>query len=104
MKDNKQASREQAKLFDTNMMGIVMQAIYLHHRDKDTLYELSREAEEVYEEICEKYNDQFNLKWSGMLKYSKKILNILNFFTLHISAHILLAIHVYCDIRFAGTT
>ena len=66
LRDNKEASREQAKLFDPNIMGLVMKAIYVHHRDKDTLYQLSPEAEEVYEEICEKYNDQFNLKWSGM--------------------------------------
>ena len=42
-----------------------MREIYLHHLDNDILYELSQEAEETYEEICEKYNDQFNLKWSG---------------------------------------
>ena len=66
MKENKAASRELGKLFDPNIMGVVMKAIYLHHRDKDTLYEFSQEAEEVYEDICEKYNDQFNLKWSGM--------------------------------------
>ena len=32
------------------------------------MYELDAEAEVVYEEIVEKYNDQFNLKRSGMLK------------------------------------
>ena len=31
------------------------------------MYELDAEAEVVYEEIIEKYNDQFNLKWCGML-------------------------------------
>ena len=53
------------QLYDVNLMGKVMREIYLHHLDNDILYELSQEAEETYEEICEKYNDQFNLKWSG---------------------------------------
>ena len=66
LKENKLAAKELDKLFDPNIMGVMMKFIYLLHRDKDTLYELSPEAEEVYEEICEKYNDQFNLKWSGM--------------------------------------
>ena len=32
------------------------------------MYELDTAAEVVYEEIIKKYNEQFNLKWSGMLK------------------------------------
>ena len=35
---------------------------------KYIMYEFDAEAEVVYKEIVEKYNDQFNLKWSGMLQ------------------------------------
>ena len=38
------------------------------------MYELDAEAEVVYEEIVEKYNDQFNLKWSGMLQIINMVL------------------------------
>ena len=65
MKENKEAAKKLRQLYDVSLMGKVMREIYLHHLDKDVLYELSEEAEETYEEICEKYNDQFNLKWSG---------------------------------------
>ena len=38
------------------------------------MYKLDAEAEVVYEEIAEKYNDQFNLKWSGMLTIINMVL------------------------------
>ena len=70
MRQNKEAARELKQLYDVNLMGKIMREIYMHHVDKDVMYELSQEAEEVYENICEKYNDQFNLKWSGNM-YNK---------------------------------
>ena len=42
--------------------------ITMTNYDKSIMYELDAEGEVVYKEIAEKYNDQFNLKWSGMLK------------------------------------
>ena len=66
MKENKQASKELKKMFHVNMMGVVMKCIYLHHLNRNIQYELSEEAESAFEDICEKYNDQFNLKWSGI--------------------------------------
>ena len=38
------------------------------------MYELDAEAEVVYKEIVEKYNDKFNLKWSGMLQVINMVL------------------------------
>ena len=47
--------------------------MYNYHKDRSIMYELNAEAEVAYKEIVEKYNDQFNLKWSGMLQ----IINVL---------------------------
>ena len=54
-----------------------MNTIYNYHKDKSIMYKLDAEAEVVYEEIVEKYNDQFNLKWSAMLKIKIILLIIL---------------------------
>lgn len=40
-------------------------AVYNRHKDKKVVYTLDPEAEEVYEQIAEKYNGQFNLKYAG---------------------------------------
>ena len=54
--------------YDDEIIEQIANAIYNYHKDKSTMYKLDTEAKVVYEEKLEKYNDQFNLKWSGMLK------------------------------------
>lgn len=46
-------------------MGKVALAIYNYHKDDSIIYILTEEAEKVYEEVVDKYNEQFNLKWSS---------------------------------------
>ena len=65
MKQNKLAFRELTEKYHNDIMGQIALAIYEYHLDRDTIYELSDEAEEAYEEIVEKYNEHFNLKWTS---------------------------------------
>ena len=51
--------------YDEDLMGKICLNIFQHHIDKSITYELDKEAEEVYEAIINKYNGQFNLKYSG---------------------------------------
>ena len=60
--------------YDDKIIGKIANTIYNYHKDKSIMYELDAEAEVVYEEIVEKYNDQFNLKWSGMLQIINMLL------------------------------
>lgn len=46
-------------------MGKIALGIYNFHKDDSLLYVLTEEAEKVYEEVVDKYNEQFNLKWSS---------------------------------------
>ena len=46
-------------------MGKVCLEIFCHHHDKDIMYKLDEEATELYECIFDKYNLQFNMKYSG---------------------------------------
>lgn len=73
LRQNKTAAKQLRQSYDVNVMGKMMREIYMHHFERDIMYELSEEAEEVYENICEKYNDQFNLKWSGNICYYLQI-------------------------------
>ena len=50
--------------FDENVVGQVLHGILLHHFDAGIKYELSTEVEELFEEIIDNYNSQFNLKYS----------------------------------------
>ena len=50
--------------FDENVVGQVLHGILLHHFDAGIKYELSTEAEGLFEEIIDNYNSQFNLKYS----------------------------------------
>lgn len=61
--ENKQAYKKITSTYDDNIMGKVGLAIYEYHHGNHMIYELSPEAEEAYEDIVQKYNDQFNLKW-----------------------------------------
>ena len=50
--------------YDDNVMGQVMSNIFAHHSETDTCYTLTEDAEKVFEAITDKYNGQFNLKYS----------------------------------------
>ena len=47
-----------------------MAKILAHHLDKDTCYTLSEEAEQIFEQITDKYSGQFNLKYSSASQIS----------------------------------
>ena len=65
MRENKQAYRDMSKKYDPDLLGKIALGIYDYHYGKKIVYQLSDEAEEVYEEIVEKYNEQFNMKWAS---------------------------------------
>ena len=50
--------------YDEKVVGQVMAKIFALHSETDTCYTLTEEAETVYENITDKYNGQFNLKYS----------------------------------------
>ena len=52
-------------MYDENLIGKVCLALFKIHHNKSICYKLNDEAEELYEEIFDKYNGQFNLKYSG---------------------------------------
>ena len=56
--------------YDDNVMGQVMSKIFAHHSETDTCYTLTEDAEKVFEAITDKYNGQFNLKYSTATQLS----------------------------------
>lgn len=44
---------------------MVIEGILLLHKDKETTYTLSEDADKLYEKIIDKLNDQFNLKYTS---------------------------------------
>ena len=46
-------------------MGKLAMALFKHHKDANIEYALDEEAREVYSKMVDKYNEQFNLKWSN---------------------------------------
>ena len=50
-------------------MGKIALAILNIHRNKEIVYDFDEEAEEMYEAIVDKYNGQFNLKYSCTYNY-----------------------------------
>ena len=50
--------------YNEDLIGKVCLSLSKLHRDKAICYTLDEEAEEFYEEIFDKYNGQFNLKYS----------------------------------------
>ena len=64
--------------YDDHVVGQVMSKIFVHHSETDTCYTLDEEAEKVYENITDKYNGQFNLKYSSasQLSASQPVLDL----------------------------
>ena len=50
--------------YDDNVMGQVTSNIFAHHSETDTCYTLTEDAKKLFEAITDKYNGQFNLKYS----------------------------------------
>ena len=71
---NRLASKKLQQKYDDEIIRKIANAIYNYHKDKSIMYELDTEGEVVYKEIVEKYKDQFNLKWSGMLQIINMLL------------------------------
>ena len=49
--------------YPEHIVGMVLYEILKHHFEKNIHYELSSEAEDLFEEIMDNYNAQFNLKY-----------------------------------------
>ena len=65
LKENRQAYKELRENYDDNILGQVALAIYKYHHKKPTTYVLNEKAQDTFDEINDKYNAQFNLKWSS---------------------------------------
>ena len=50
--------------YPEHIVGMVLYEILKHHFEKNIHYELSSEVEDLFEEIMDNYNAQFNLKYS----------------------------------------
>lgn len=46
-------------------MGKLAMGLFKHHKDAKIEYALDEEAGKVYSQMVDKYNEQFNLKWSN---------------------------------------
>ena len=51
--------------YHDDLMAKVCLEIFHHHHDKEIMYKLDEEASKLYESIFDKYNSQFNMKYSG---------------------------------------
>ena len=47
-----------------------MSGILLHHKDQHVTYELDEEGNVLYEQIVNKFNDQYNLKYTSASQVS----------------------------------
>lgn len=72
-KENREAYKEWSLKYDENIMGKVVTEIFNIHKDIETTYELDEEAQDLYEAIVDKFNSQFNLKYSSKFTYNLKI-------------------------------
>ena len=53
------------EMYEEDLIEKVCLALFKIHHEKAICYKLNDEAEELYEDIFDKYNGQFNLKYSG---------------------------------------
>ena len=63
-KTNKEAAKKLLAEFNENIVGMVLYNILTHHYEENTHYEFDNDAEDLFEEIIDNYNAQFNLKYS----------------------------------------
>ena len=64
--ENKEAYRILLQRYEENVVGKVLAGIYQFHANKTTTYSLDSEAEKVFENIVDKFNDQYNLKYTSL--------------------------------------
>ena len=62
--ENRKAYKEMNENFEETYIGKVMKRILLFHQDKDIIYKFENEGDKLFEEICDKLNGLFNLKYS----------------------------------------
>ena len=65
---NKEAAKLINQTYNENLIGKVYLSLFKLHQDKAICYTVNEEAEELYKEIFDKYNGQFNLKYLGNSK------------------------------------
>ena len=63
-KTNKEAAKDLMEIFPEHIVGMVLYQILRHHFEQKIHYTLSSDAEELFEEIIDNCNAQFNLKYS----------------------------------------
>ena len=62
---NRDAATVMMEKYDPDLMGKIALALFQHHRTNQIVYQFDEEAESLYETIFDKYNAQFNQKYSG---------------------------------------
>ena len=62
---NLAAADELIAEYHEDFMGKIALSIFNYHYDNPVCYELDEEARRVYERIINRFNEQFNLKYSG---------------------------------------
>ena len=69
--ENRKAATEMMEKYDPDLMGKIALALFKHHSTNQIIYKFDEEAESLYKTIFDKYNAQFNLKYSGnnVIKY-----------------------------------
>ena len=62
--ENRDAAIQMMEKYDPDLMGKIALALFKHHRTNQITYQYDEEAESLYKTIFDKYNAQFNLKYS----------------------------------------
>ena len=62
---NKEAEKLINQTYNEDPIGKVCSSLFKLHQGKSICYTLNEEAEDLYGEIFDKYNGQFNLKYLG---------------------------------------
>ena len=68
----KKAANEMQEKYDKDVMGKIALSLYEHHKNQEIIYTLDTDTENLYEAIFDKYNSQFNLKYSGECEISSQ--------------------------------
>ena len=68
----KKAANEIQEKYDKDLMGKIALSLYEHHKNQEIIYKLDTGTENLYEAIFDKYNSQFNLKYSSECEISSQ--------------------------------
>lgn len=63
--ENMAAGKEILNKYDEHLIGEICLRIFSYHSENPICYELDNDASKVYQEMFDKYNGQFNLKYAG---------------------------------------